>query len=78
MRAVQLLRFSSHLALHIYLVEGETVWADPGVLHIILAVVKHLAVELLVRVVAGLLADAVELGLLEQGGETVGFLLLFF
>lgn len=43
----------------------------------ILAVVEHFAVQLLVGVVAGLLAHAVELGLLEKLGETVRLLLFF-
>lgn len=58
--------------------EGESLRADPGVLDAVLAVVEHLAVELGVCVVAGLLSHAVELGLLEQLGQTVGLLLLVF
>lgn len=46
--------------------EGETVWADPGMLNIILAVVEHLTVEVLIGVISRVLADAVELGLLQQ------------
>lgn len=49
-----------------HLVEGETVWADPGMLNIILAVVEHLTVEVLIGVISRVLADAVELGLLQQ------------
>lgn len=58
--------------------ESEAFRADPGVLDVVLAVVEHLAVELLVRVVAGVLVDAVELGLLQQRGQAVGLFLLFF
>lgn len=59
-----------------YLVERESIGADPGMLHVILTIMEHLAVELFISIVAALLANAVELGLLEQGGEAVGFLLL--
>lgn len=42
------------------LVEGETLWTDPRVLGVVLAVMENLAVEILVSVVAGLLVDAIE------------------
>lgn len=61
-----------------YLVESESIRADPGVFDIILAVMEHLAVEFFVRVVSGLLAHAIKLGLLEQCGKTVRLLLFLF
>lgn len=61
-----------------YLVESESIWADPRMLHAVLAVMEDFAVQLLVGVVTGLLLGAVELGLLQQGRQTVWFLLLFF
>lgn len=42
------------------LMEGETLWTDPRVLGIVLAVMENLAVEILISIVAGLLVDAIE------------------
>ena len=60
----------------VYLVEGETFGADPRVLGVIVTVVEDLAVKVLVGVVAGLFADAVEFALGQQEAQTIGFLLL--
>lgn len=46
--------------------ECETVRTNPGVFNAVLTIVEDLAGELLVRVVARLLADAVEPRLLQQ------------
>lgn len=58
--------------------ERETFRTDPGVLHAVLAIMEHLAVQLLISIVPRLLVHAVKLGLLQQRGQAVGFLLLFF
>lgn len=58
--------------------ESETLRTDPRVFHVVLAVMEHFTVELLVGVVSGVLADAVELGLLQQLGEAVRLFPLFF
>lgn len=58
--------------------ECETLRTDPRVFHVVLAVMEYFTAELLVGVVSGVLADAVELGLLQQLGETVGLFFLFF
>jgi hypothetical protein len=57
-------------------VESKAIRANPGVLDSVLAVMEDLAIKLLVSVVAGLFVDAIELGLLQQLGKTVGLFLL--
>lgn len=58
--------------------ERESLRTDPGVLDIVLAVVEDLAVELLIGIIAAVLADTVELALLQQCRQAVGFFFLFF
>lgn len=58
------------------LVEGEALRTYPGVAGVVLAVVENLAVQLLIGVVARLLAHAVELALGQQQAQPVRLLLL--
>ena len=48
-----------------HLVERESIGADPRVLHIVLAVMEDLAIQLFISIVSSLFVHTVELGLLQ-------------
>lgn len=58
--------------------ESKSIGTNPRVLNTVLAIMEDFAVKFLISVVACILADAVEFGLLQQLGQAVGFFLFVF
>lgn len=56
--------------------ESEPFGANPGVTGVVVAVVENFAAQLLICIVTGFLALALELGLRQQQSEPIGLLLL--